>query len=83
MKYFGPQIDFIASNMAIEIDEPNFLENFLHYGLLLGAAFQLVCIFAVIFIPKSENEQVAKYINFSMASIVTVIQREREFYCKK
>ena len=76
MKYFGPQIDFIASNMAIEIDEPNFLENFLHYGLLLGAAFQLVCIFAVIFIPKSENEQVAKYINFSIASIVTT---EREF----
>ncbi|KAL5013242.1 hypothetical protein ScPMuIL_007512 [Solemya velum] len=43
--------------MAIEIDEPTLLDNFLHYGLLLGAVFQLVCIFAVIWLPKSEPEQ--------------------------
>lgn len=75
IKYFGPQIDFVVSNMAIEIDEPTFLENFLHYGLLLGAAFQLVCIFAIIFIPKSESEQVAKYINCSIASIATYLRK--------
>ncbi|VDI06395.1 Hypothetical predicted protein [Mytilus galloprovincialis] len=43
--------------MAIEIDEPTFVETVLHYGLLLGAVFQLVCIFAVIFIPQSQNDQ--------------------------
>lgn len=43
--------------MAIEIDEPTFVETILHYGLLLGAVFQLVCIFAVIFIPQSQNDQ--------------------------
>lgn len=49
--------------MAIEIDEPTFVETVLHYGLLLGAVFQLVCIFAVIFIPQSQNDQVNIMLN--------------------
>ena len=35
------------------------LDTFLHYGLFLGAIFQLMCIFAVIFVPsKGEEEKV-------------------------
>lgn len=43
--------------MAIEIEEPTLFENILHYGLFVGAIFQIICILAVIFIPKSESEQ--------------------------
>ncbi|KAL3852455.1 hypothetical protein ACJMK2_016089 [Sinanodonta woodiana] len=43
--------------MALTVDEPNFLDNVLHYGLFLGALFQLVCIFAVIVLPKSDYEE--------------------------
>ncbi|OWF42505.1 Protein MANBAL [Mizuhopecten yessoensis] len=43
--------------MAIEIEEPTLFENVLHYGLLLGAVFQLICVFAIIFIPKSELDK--------------------------
>ena len=32
------------------------LDTFLHYGLFLGAIFQLVCIFAVIFVPSKGDE---------------------------
>nr|XP_033784852.1 protein MANBAL-like [Geotrypetes seraphini]XP_033819186.1 protein MANBAL [Geotrypetes seraphini]XP_033819187.1 protein MANBAL [Geotrypetes seraphini]XP_033819188.1 protein MANBAL [Geotrypetes seraphini]XP_033819189.1 protein MANBAL [Geotrypetes seraphini] len=39
-----------------EIPEPTFLENLLHYGLFLGAIFQLICILAIIFpFPKSSD----------------------------
>lgn len=44
--------------MAITIDEPGLLDNVLYYGLFFGAIFQLGCIFAVIFIPQSENDEV-------------------------
>ena len=44
--------------MAITLDEPSVLETFLHYGLFLGAMFQIACMFAVVFIPYSENEDV-------------------------
>ncbi|KAH3816806.1 hypothetical protein DPMN_118329 [Dreissena polymorpha] len=43
--------------MAIILDEPSLIDNFLYYGLFLGAIFQIVCIAAVIFIPQSENEE--------------------------
>lgn len=48
----------LQTNMAIEIEEPTLFENILHYGLFVGAIFQIICILAVIFIPKSESEQV-------------------------
>lgn len=44
--------------MAITLDETTLLDNFLYYGLFAGAIFQLVCIFAVVFVPQSENEEV-------------------------
>ncbi|XP_069099827.1 protein MANBAL [Pleurodeles waltl] len=39
-----------------DIPEPTFLENLLHYGLFLGAIFQLVCILAIIY-PTSKSPQ--------------------------
>lgn len=33
-------------------------DTVLHYGLLLGAVFQLACILAVIFLPVSKDEVV-------------------------
>ena len=44
--------------MAIEIEEPTLFENILQYGLFAAAIFQIICIMAAIFIPKSESEQV-------------------------
>lgn len=35
------------------------LDTMLHYGLFLGAIFQLVCIFAVILVPSKEEEPVS------------------------
>lgn len=40
----------------------SFLDTVLHYGLFLGAIFQLVCIFAVIFVPQSEEEKVINHV---------------------
>ena len=47
-----------TSKMAIEIEEPTLFENILQYGLFAAAIFQIICIMAAIFIPKSESEQV-------------------------
>ena len=44
--------------MAIEIDQPSLLDTFLQYGLFLGAMFQLVCVFAVVIIPQTKQEEV-------------------------
>ena len=57
--------------MAIILDEPTTLETFLHYGLFLGAIFQIACIFAVIFIPYSENEEVSTAEQLSSTRIST------------
>ncbi|XP_054837213.1 protein MANBAL [Eublepharis macularius] len=39
-----------------EIPEPTFMENILHYGLFLGAIFQLICVLAIILpTPKSHK----------------------------
>ena len=32
-------------------------EELLHYGLLLGAVFQLICIAAIIFLPPQSEDQ--------------------------
>ena len=48
--------------MAIALDEPTLLDNILYYGLFVGALFQLICIFSVVFIPQSENEDVSPYL---------------------
>ena len=48
--------------MAIALDEPTLLDNILYYGLFVGALFQLICIFSVVFIPQSENEDVSSYL---------------------
>lgn len=40
------------------IPELTLFDQVLKYGLMLGAVFQLICIFAVVFIPRSEQEQV-------------------------
>ena len=37
------------------------LDAIIHYGLFVGAVFQLICIFAVIFVPKMEHEQVCGF----------------------
>ncbi len=36
------------------------LDTVLHYALFLGAIFQLVCIFAVIFVPPKQDEKVSQ-----------------------
>jgi len=38
------------------------LDAVIHYGLFIGAVFQLICIFAVIFVPKMDHEPVG-YMN--------------------
>ena len=43
-------------NDLVDSSGYSLFDNILHYGLLLGAAFQLVCILAVIFLPASESE---------------------------
>ena len=35
------------------------IDTILHYALFLGAIFQLVCIFAVIFVPPKQDEKVS------------------------
>ena len=52
-------IEQFSLKMAIALDEPTLLDNVLYYGLFVGAIFQLICIFAVVFIPQSENEDVS------------------------
>ncbi|XP_051997528.1 protein MANBAL-like [Xyrauchen texanus] len=39
-----------------EVPEPTLFESLLHYGLFLGAIFQLVCIVAII-IPTSKSHE--------------------------
>ena len=38
------------------------LDTILHYALFLGAIFQLVCIFAVIFVPPRQDEKVSIFL---------------------
>ncbi|XP_074645650.1 uncharacterized protein LOC141901945 [Tubulanus polymorphus] len=42
---------------AVDATGNAIFDTFLHYALFLGAIFQLVCIFAVVFIPQSDDEQ--------------------------
>ena len=36
----------------------SWLDSFIHYGLIFGAIFQLICIFAVVLIPQTDEEKV-------------------------
>ena len=42
-----------------ESTSSSLLDTILHYALFLGAIFQLVCIFAVIFVPPRQDEKVS------------------------
>ena len=42
------------------------LDTILHYALFLGAIFQLVCIFAVIFVPPRQDEKVSIFLLTSL-----------------
>ncbi|XP_069508474.1 protein MANBAL [Ambystoma mexicanum] len=44
-----------------DIPEPTFLENLLHYGLFIGAIFQLVCILAIIYPTKMSQQMDADH----------------------
>ena len=39
-----------------ELFEQTWFDHFLHYGLLVGAIFQLVCIAAIVIIPATPEE---------------------------
>lgn len=39
-----------------ELFEQTWFDHFLHYGLLVGAIFQLVCIAAIVVIPATPEE---------------------------
>uniref|UniRef100_A0A8C4R896 Protein MANBAL n=1 Tax=Eptatretus burgeri TaxID=7764 RepID=A0A8C4R896_EPTBU len=41
-----------------EVPETTLVEQLLHYGLLLGAAFQLVCILSLLVLPANSTEPV-------------------------
>ncbi|XP_070557760.1 protein MANBAL-like [Ptychodera flava] len=38
--------------------EVDVVDNFLHYGLLLGAVFQLIAIFAIVILPPKDDEKI-------------------------
>ena len=40
-----------------ELFQQTWFDHFLHYGLLLGAIFQLVCIAAIVVIPPKSDEE--------------------------
>ena len=52
------------------------LDVLLKYGLYLGAIFQLICIFAVIFVPATDNEKVNNilYCTSPLRAIIEGIQ---------
>ena len=41
------------------------LDTLLHYGLFMGAIFQLICIFAVILVPSKDDEPVRFFKNLT------------------
>ncbi len=41
----------------IQLSEHGLFDNVLHYALLLGAIFQLLCILAVIVVPPRERDE--------------------------
>lgn len=40
-----------------ELFQQTWFDHFLHYGLFLGAIFQLVCIAAIVVIPPTESDE--------------------------
>ena len=51
--------EVVSETLLDSIPKDGLFDMLLHYGLLLGALFQLVCIFAVVFVPTSEEERVS------------------------
>ncbi|KAK2194229.1 hypothetical protein NP493_1g03023 [Ridgeia piscesae] len=49
--------EVVSETLLDSIPKDGLFDMLLHYGLLLGALFQLVCIFAVVFVPTSEEER--------------------------
>ena len=48
-----------------ELFEQTWFDYALHYGLLIGAIFQLVCIAAIVFIPAKPDEEATSVIGSS------------------
>lgn len=40
-----------------ELFQQTWFDHVLHYALLVGAVFQIVCIAAIVFLPASDEEQ--------------------------
>ena len=51
--------EVISETLVDAIPKDGLFDILLHYGLFLGALFQLVCIFAVTFVPASDDENVS------------------------
>ena len=51
--------EVISETLVDSIPKDGLFDILLHYGLFLGALFQLVCIFAVTFVPASDDENVS------------------------
>ena len=49
----------MMSSNLVDSAGSDVLDTLLHYGLFVGAIFQLVCIFAVILVPAKEEEPVS------------------------
>ena len=48
-------------NELIDSTGSPLLDKFMHIGLFVGAIFQLICIFALVFLPAKTDEMVIKY----------------------
>ena len=46
-----------ASDALHELLQPTWWDNILHYGLLVGAFFQLIAIAAIVFLPPKSDEE--------------------------
>ena len=58
------------------------LDTILHYALFLGAILQLVCIFAVIFVPPRQDEKVSIFLLvFKVVKHPIVQQSETDSIC--
>ena len=54
--------EVISETLVDSIPKDGLFDILLHYGLFLGALFQLVCIFAVTFVPARDDENVSSWL---------------------